>query len=494
MTYALPGMLGSAFITIGAFGVGWFPLHTSVVDIPLVRFAQTETLGLAVTRSLVVVGAALLLQAWLVVGADTLHHRLLDVGTVQRVMALWCAPLLLAPPLFSRDVYSYYMQGRVLAAGYNPYSVGVSVVPGWFTSGVDPMWADAKTPYGPAFLAIERAVASLSPDSSYVGALWFRLVAIAGVAMMMGALPALAEHHGIDPASAVWLGGMSPMVVMHLVAGSHNDALMIGLSLCALWAAIRGRCWQAALLVALALAVKPVAIVVAPFVAYQCAASTGVRERAQAGARVAAVCAATLVALSSALNVGAFGWLDALATPGSVRSWLSPITGLGIGWGNFMQVIGFPHFQDVSITITRTVGSIALGLTLVYLALRPARRSAARGAAVSFAALVALGPAVQPWYLLWALPLFAVTGLSRNQVRETMTVVALFALHGVANSAATADTFIEFSDGVAILMAIVILGLVMAASHRERALILDAEAMQPTTPAQQASARAALLG
>ena len=111
----------------------------------------------------------------------------------------------------------------------------------------------------------------------------------------------------------------------------------------------------------------------------------------------------------------------------------------------------------------------------------------------AIAALVALGPAVQPWYLLWALPLFAASGLSRNQVREVITVVALFTLHGIANSAATADTFIEFSDGVAILLAAVILGLVVASSHRERELILDAEAMTPRSDQQRTAAASAVL-
>lgn len=494
--YALPGAVGSTFLTIGAFGVGWFPLRASVTDVPLVHYMQTETLGLAVARSFVVVGAALLLQAWLVVGADTLHHGLLDVRTVQLVMVAWCAPLVVAPPLFSRDVYSYYMQGRVLTAGGNPYQDGVSVVPGWFTSGVDPMWADAKTPYGPAFLVVEKAIAALVPQSPYLGAFAFRLVALAGVAMLVLALPALARAHGIDPASAVWLGALNPLVVMHLVAGAHNDALMIGLTVAALAAASSATPLAAvtsAVLVGLAVAVKPVAVVAMPFIAYQCARDASWRARAQAAALTGGLVSATLILLSLVVNVGPLGWLDALATPGSVRSWLSPMTGLGIGWGNFMQVIGFAHFQETSVAIMRATGSVLLGVTLMYLALRPGGRSAVRSTALSFAALVALGPVVQPWYLLWALPLFAATGLTRTQVREVITVVALFTLHGIANSAATADTFLEFSDGVAILFAAVVVGLVVASSRRERTLILDAEPMAPRDAQQRAAAAAVAL-
>ncbi len=37
------------------------------------------------------------------------------------ILTAWTAPLLLAPPLFSRDVYAYLAQGRLLAEGYDPY-------------------------------------------------------------------------------------------------------------------------------------------------------------------------------------------------------------------------------------------------------------------------------------------------------------------------------------------------------------------------------------
>jgi hypothetical protein len=80
--YALPGFLGSLFMTVGALGVGWFPLSADILQIKLIDFVQTETLGLALTRSFVVVGAALLLQAWLVVGIDALHGKINRLETI----------------------------------------------------------------------------------------------------------------------------------------------------------------------------------------------------------------------------------------------------------------------------------------------------------------------------------------------------------------------------------------------------------------------------
>jgi hypothetical protein len=172
--YALPGFLGSAFIAIGGLGVGWFPLSADILQWKFIDFVQTETIGLALTRSFVVVGAALILQVWLVVGVDALHGKILRLETIYFSLIAWLLPLLVTPPLFSRDVYSYFMQGKMQLAGNNPYESGVSVVPGWFQSGVDPLWGDAPTPYGPVFLLVEKAIAAISQDSSLVASYLFR--------------------------------------------------------------------------------------------------------------------------------------------------------------------------------------------------------------------------------------------------------------------------------------------------------------------------------
>ncbi len=99
-SYALPGFLGSLFIAIGALGVGWFPLSADILQWPIIDFVQTETIGLALTRSFVVVGAALILQAWLVVGIDALHGKILRIETIYLSLIAWLIPLLVAPPLF----------------------------------------------------------------------------------------------------------------------------------------------------------------------------------------------------------------------------------------------------------------------------------------------------------------------------------------------------------------------------------------------------------
>ena len=350
------------------------------------------------------------------------------------------------------------------------------------------MWADAKSPYGPAFLLIEKAIAWLRPTSPMQAALMFRLTCIGGVVLLAWCIPRLARFHGVDESAAFWVGVMNPLVLMHFIAGAHNDAVMVGLIALAILLGTRGYRWQAAVCVGLALGIKPVAIVAVPFIGYLTSASTSTAVRARSVALVATVVGSVVILISSAAQVGPLGWLNALATPGSVRSWLSPMTGLGIGWGNFMQTLGFAHFQDTAISITRTSGSVILGIVLMWLTLRPGGRSAARAVGLSMMALVLLGPVVQPWYLLWSIPLLAVTGLGYHQLRLMIAVIALFTIHAIANSSATADTFLEFSDGLAVLLAAATLGLALAASQRERSLLIGDRAehdLQPATDEQR---------
>ena len=53
---------------------------------------------------------------------------------------------------------------------------------------------------------------------------------------------------------------------MHFVSGSHNDALMVGLVVTGLALAAEQQCIWGAVVVSLAVAVKPIAIVALPFV------------------------------------------------------------------------------------------------------------------------------------------------------------------------------------------------------------------------------------
>ncbi len=494
--YGLPGVLGTTLIGVGAFGVGWLPLETVVHDWPLVDVLRDTSPGLILSRLMIFAGVAILLQTWLVVGYDLLSGRRWDSARVAALVGVWSIPLVLAPPLFSRDVYSYFGQGRLLLEGFDPYQTGVAVLPGWFTFGADPMWGETPTPYGPFFLLLSRGVADFSGTQAYLGAVMFRLIALLGVMLMIWAVPRIARQHGINPAKALWLSVANPLVIMHFVAGAHNDALMVGLMLAGLAIAGNGYALAGAGLIGLAASVKPIAFLALPFVGLirsGTIATFGRRVMDWIWVTVAAVGA---FAATSVLTGTGLGWISSLSAPGEVKTWLSPPTAVGMLIGGILQALGLAESNDTAVLVCRGIGLVTSLLIVAYLCLRPQGRSAVRGCALAFAAVVLLGPVIQPWYLLWILPLFAVTGLSETQLRWTILLTAAFAVHGMAESSATSDTLFELTDLVAIGFALAIVALILLASPRERRLVLKdpgSHGLHPETPEQRNRAEACVI-
>jgi alpha-1,6-mannosyltransferase len=489
LRHGLPGFVGTALVSLGALGVGWLPLTTNMLANPLVNALRSTLAGSLTARAMVIIGLAILLQAWLVLGAELVGAaRQGDSSSapdIAWVLVLWSIPLLLAPPLFSRDVFSYYVQGRVYGAGYDPTTTGISVIPGWFDDGADPMWVESPTPYGPAFLMVERAIANFAHPNAYLGALLFRLVAVAGVALTAFFVPRLARAHGVDAGRALWLGVLNPIVLMHFVSGGHNDALMVGLVVAGLALATERNCIWGAVAVSLAVAVKPIAIVALPFVGLLWAGrEADWWRRIRAWALSALVLACTLASVFLVAEAG-FGVIKAsFGTPSGVLTWLSPTTAIGKILGTVTTAVGLTPDAMPLITAIRLVGTV-LGVVIIgWLVLRPGGRSPVRGAALALAAVVLLGPVVQPWYLLWFLPLFAATGLSVRELRVVVLLTAAFTVHGMIESSANADNLTDVADSLTFLVAFVVVIVIIAASPRERRLLLgsaEESGLEPDT-------------
>ena len=471
--YVVPGVLGSALMALGALGVGWLPATSAVLDFPFVEQLRSTTAGAVLSRIAVFAGVAMLLQGWLVLGHDVLEDLERSDRRLLGILAAWVAPLLFMPPLFSRDAYSYFAQGQLLLAGHDPYRTGVSALPGWFLTGADPLWSESPTPYGPAFLLLEQGVAAVVGANAVAGAILFRMIALVGVALICLYLPRLAWAHGIDPPKALWVCVLNPLVLMHFVAGAHNDALMVGLTVAGLALAVERQPIPAVLMIGLAGAVKPIALVALPFAGLLWA---GVRatwpRRILAWVASGGLVLAVFGVLSWVAGVG-LGWVASLGTPGTVRTWLSPPTAIALLIGRLLDPMGLGTVEGV-FTVVRGIGIVLGAAIVLYLVLRPEGRSPVRGAGLALLTIVLLGPVVQPWYLLWVLPLFAATGLSATQLRVTMIGTAVLAVHGMAESNATADTLVDGRDGLAAVFAIGMVGVVLLSSPGERRLIMGA--------------------
>ena len=485
LQYAVPGMVGAAVLAIGALGVGWIPLN-GLADVPLVHALRDTGVGVVVSRASVILGGALLLQAWLVVGGDVLAGHVRDIRRLWGVLALWMVPMLLMPPLFSRDAYSYFAQGKLLLSGVDPYHNGVSSIPGWLNAGVDPMWQNTPTPYGPLFLSLSRGIAAVVGDdvgwAPTFAAIAFRVLALVGVGLLAFYVPRLAFHHGIDGTKALWLGVMNPLVLMHFVAGAHNDALMVGLMVAGLCLAVEHRFIAGTLLVAGAGMIKPIGFLALPFVGLLWAGmSSSFGRRVVAWLKTGGVALVALVGLSAIVGVGP-GWVRALTTPGEVRTWLSPSTALGMSTGNLLDWFGLGDHTDLAVAAFRIAFMLAAITIVLRLILAPAGRSPVRGTMYAFLAVVLLGPVVQVWYLLWALPLAAATGLRPRQLKWVLLAIAAFTLYGLCETSATADSLIRFSQVVAMIGAFAAVGIAVSVSPRERQLLFGADVEHGLVP------------
>lgn len=481
--FAVPGFVGTTLMAIGSLGVGWVAPASGLATTPLLEQLRANPAMAFTSKLLVILGVALLLQAWLRLGHHVRTHRVTEPRALSRLVWWWSAPLLLAPALFSRDLFSYIAHSRLLPQGIDPYLYGTGVLNSWYSDGADAMWTGAPAPYGPLWMGLSSVVYWVTRAEPTAALVAFRLMALAGVALIARYLPRLAERCGADPAKAVWLGLLNPLLLMHFVSAGHNDALMAGLLVAGLALALEGRRLAGVVVVALAGAVKAPALVGVPFVALTWAddGRAPLRRQVRAWLLGGVVTLATFLALNLVTGLG-FGWTGSLGTPGQVRTWLSPTTGLGMFVGNAAGVLGLGDRVDGAVAAFRALGAVATAALLTWLVLTARRRNLARGLGLALLAVVVLGPVVQPWYLLWALVVLAGSGLSRSETRTAALLTIGFVVYSVANTGATVDTYGELSDGLAVLLSVVGVFALLVASRSARALLRDTEVPpQPAT-------------
>ncbi|MGI5237589.1 polyprenol phosphomannose-dependent alpha 1,6 mannosyltransferase MptB [Dactylosporangium sp. CA-139066] len=380
------GFAGSVAIAVGGLAAGALPERDPFAHWPVIRELRAFPL---VAIAGTYVGLALLCGAWLRLRRSLDDH---SPGELIRTLLCWAAPLALVPPMFSQDVYSYLAQGAMVHEGLDAYKFGPSMLGGHFAADVPTIWQNTPAPYGPLFLRASAAVVNLTGNNVVAGVLAFRLIALIGIALVVACLPGIASRLGVSPQRALWFGALNPLLLLHLVAGMHNDALMVGLMTAGVYLAVRRQpAIGAALIGAAALIKAPAAL----------ALVTVVVLNPKAFARIGAAAAASFAGLQLASGLG-IGWIGAMKTPTSVRNGLSFSTDLGM----LLGALGWPGPMQFIRTFAAVVGCLLACWALV----RAANPVAGLGLALS--SVILLGPVVHPWYLLWAfVPLAA--GLQR---------------------------------------------------------------------------------
>ncbi|MEU6576811.1 polyprenol phosphomannose-dependent alpha 1,6 mannosyltransferase MptB [Streptomyces sp. NPDC046805] len=418
------GLAGTVFLALGGETTGALPVREL-----LSPASAPAALGLVA----VYVGIVLLIAAWALLGRLVHSAAPPPPRALLPVLAVWAAPLLLAPPLFSRDVYSYLAQGAMVHTHLDVYAHGPAALGGPLADEVAPVWRHTAAPYGPVFLGVASVLSALTRGDPATGLLGMRLVALTGLALMAAALPRLAGRSGVDPAAALWLGALNPLVLLHLVAGAHNDALMLGLLGVGLIAALDRRTILGAVLVTLAALVKaPAALGLLAVVAV--GARSGSRLPRVVLTTIGAAAATTVVATAVA-DTG-YGWAGALDTPVSPHNW-ALTTLLGRATSALLGGLDSP-LAPLAIPVWHVLGLAATAVAVLVIWLR-LRAAPVYALGLNLAALAALGPAIRPWYALWGLFLIAAAAPSTAVRHRAAALTGALAL-AVLPSGAAADT------------------------------------------------------
>ncbi|WP_338677911.1 polyprenol phosphomannose-dependent alpha 1,6 mannosyltransferase MptB [Streptomyces sp. SCSIO 30461] len=427
------GAAGSLAMAVGGLGAGSLPAHD-----PWGLWQQRGSLTtvVLVCAVLAYAGLTLLVVAWWADRrrvADERPSRGDRVRETLVTLVWWTAPLLLAPPLYSADVYSYVAQGAMVLEGHDVYAHGPSVL-GPDSLGADAAasvggnWTDTPAPYGPVFLLLAKGVVWIT-GGTMVPAVWgMRLPALAALALIVWSVRRLAVECGADESRALWLAALNPLLLMHVVGGMHNDGLMIGLMLAGVVCALRGRWLLGSAVVGLAMMVKSPAAVALLFIAVIVVrGGRGTAAVRVARALVGPVAIAASVAVAATLLAGTgFGWLRTQSVAASVNTPLSLTSDIGLAVGHLARLAADTDPMAVKNAI-QTLGLATALAVIAWLAVRSlkGRLHPVPALGLSLLALVALSPMVQPWYLLWGTATVAAGGQVRSGGRLVGALMVL---------------------------------------------------------------------
>ncbi|MCW3843717.1 polyprenol phosphomannose-dependent alpha 1,6 mannosyltransferase MptB [Micromonospora yasonensis] len=427
--YRALGLAGSVVTVVGGLLAGVAPLGEIAIDLPIILDLRASA---ALSVFVAYLGLTMLLLAWWRLGVAVRTPngpRLRDLATTA---AWWGAPFALITPIFSGDVHSYVAQGAMTAAGLDVYRVGPSALGGPLAVNVPEIWQHTPAPYGPVFLELAGAVARLTDGGVWAGIIGMRMLALLGVALLMWSVPRLARVCGARPTTALWLGVLNPLVLLHLIGDAHNEAVMLGLMCTGLLLALRRRPVLGVVLITLAALVKAPAVLAIAFAVPIWAQQLSLRRARRRAARRAALVAAGTALTVTALAGTGFGWVRALDTPTRAHTWMSLTTDLGWAVGTLA------HHLD-GLDVARAIQAfwlagmaLAAGVTLA-LWRRATRIGPVVALGLSLAVVVIAGPVVHPWYLLWAIvPLAAAarTALARRALAVGSVVLVLLVLPG----------------------------------------------------------------
>ena len=301
------------------------------------------------------------------------------------------------PPTVSDDIYRYVWDGRVQAAGINPYRYSPddpALVP-YRDGAIYPQINRRAVPtiYPPVVQGVFRLVYALHPDSVP----WTR-IAFAGFDLVtILALSGLLLRLGLRP-ERVLLYAWHPLLILELGHSGHVDVVAICFLVLALRARIGARPWQAGFLLACAMLTKFYALIALPAL---------LDPQRRRDPRLPLACAVTV----------ALAYLPFLGVGGKVFGYLGGyVQEEGIASGDRYYLLGLARRLWAGLPDAAQLYSGLLVVTMGALALwcwtrpLPSARAVPARALLLFSVFIAFTTPTYPWYALLLLPFIPFVG------------------------------------------------------------------------------------
>jgi hypothetical protein len=329
------------------------------------------------------------------------------------VIVLLVAAFAVAPVLLSHDVYSYVDYARLgVRHGLDPYVHPPQSVPS-DPAYMEVTWTEATSAYGPLFTLATFPLAWLPVGVAVAVLKAVAALSVLGIALLVSRI---AAWRGTDPLRAAAFVALNPLVLVHVVGGAHNDGLTMLLAMLAIAALLSARELSGGAALAAAIATKTSAALLTPFALLAAAQPpTGLkgayidRNRPVGRFVVGALAAGLAVALAAYLAFG-WDWLHGFGLAGENQSRTSHMS----------LPITAARLTGLDPDATRLAAAILFLAALAYLLTWTARGADwIRASAWAILALLIATAWLLPWYLIWLLPLAAI---SRDKPLQLLTL------------------------------------------------------------------------
>lgn len=295
----------------------------------------------------------------------------------------------LAPPLLSLDLFSYIAYGRLgVEGGLNPYEFAPAAIPADEAARRVEDFRFSVSVYGPLFTLLSYPLASAG-----VGfALWsLKLIAGLSVAAVALLTARIARLRGLPGAPAAAFVALNPLVLVHVVGGGHNDGLMVALALAGALALLTTRPATAGVAFVASIAVKAAGALYVPF------ALAGSERRSRLLLGMAGAGAALLALTLLIFGPEAGSALDVAGdNQRTVSRWSVPGT--------------LSRLLDVGVDPIRYLLAALYVVALIALLAWVVRGADwIRAAGWGALGLLVASAWMVPWYVIWLLPLAAVS-------------------------------------------------------------------------------------